>query len=252
MRPRTKEVEVNGHAVTVKWNDTCNFYQPVRAHHCSVNNDCVDKFDHHCPWVGTTIGRRNYRTYLAFVFSATALCIFVVAASGVQIKLKKDELGKNAAAQGGEGGEGDTLEAMRECPGALVVMSVAFIFFWFVGALAAFHTYLISTNQTTYEHFRRNLYDPRPPNPYDVGLLGNCAEACCWRTPPSKVDFRARWSDAHAELERAAEEARLARAGVTRDACEVELAERGQAGGGRLQTGTKQQPASGGAPVVRA
>ena len=48
---------MNGHKVTLKWNDSCNFYQPPRAHHCSINNDCIEKFDHHCPWVGTTIGQ---------------------------------------------------------------------------------------------------------------------------------------------------------------------------------------------------
>lgn len=56
-RPRTKEVEVRGVKVSLKWNESTNFYQPPRAHHCSVNNDCVAKFDHHCPWVGTCVGR---------------------------------------------------------------------------------------------------------------------------------------------------------------------------------------------------
>lgn len=54
---RAKDVLVNGHRVTVRYNDTCHFYQPPRAHHCSVNDNCIERFDHHCPWVGTTIGK---------------------------------------------------------------------------------------------------------------------------------------------------------------------------------------------------
>lgn len=50
-------MNVNGHRVTVRYNDTCHFYQPPRAHHCSVNDNCIERFDHHCPWVGTTIGK---------------------------------------------------------------------------------------------------------------------------------------------------------------------------------------------------
>ena len=56
-RCRTKDVLVNGHRVQVRYNDTCHFYQPPRAHHCSVNDNCIERFDHHCPWVGTTIGK---------------------------------------------------------------------------------------------------------------------------------------------------------------------------------------------------
>jgi palmitoyltransferase ZDHHC9/14/18 len=93
-RPRYREeiVEGTGKAVTVKWNDTCNFYQPPRAHHCSVNDDCVDKFDHHCPWVGTTIGRRNYRTFLFFVFGTLLMCVYVVCVCALQIQIKRDDL----------------------------------------------------------------------------------------------------------------------------------------------------------------
>lgn len=50
-------MDVNGYRVTVRYNDTCHFYQPPRAHHCSVNDNCIERFDHHCPWVGTTVGK---------------------------------------------------------------------------------------------------------------------------------------------------------------------------------------------------
>jgi hypothetical protein len=53
---RSKDVWVNNQKVTIRYNDTCHFYQPPRAHHCSMNDNCIERFDHHCPWVGTTIG----------------------------------------------------------------------------------------------------------------------------------------------------------------------------------------------------
>ena len=53
--------------------------------HHSVQDTCVDKFDHFCPWVGNAIGRRNYRLFVLFLVCTHSLTLLVFSAAVLSI-----------------------------------------------------------------------------------------------------------------------------------------------------------------------
>ncbi|XP_044396380.1 probable protein S-acyltransferase 4 isoform X2 [Triticum aestivum] len=173
---RTKDVNVNGFTVKLKFCETCLRYRPPRSSHCSICNNCVQKFDHHCPWVGQCIGLRNYRYFFLFIATSTFLCISVLIFSWLNVHGEMQDNG------------GSIWKALRKEVYSFVLIIYTSIVVWFVGGLTVLHLYLISTNQTTYENFRYN-YDKKD-NPYRKSITKNFAEVFFTKIPPPLNDFR--------------------------------------------------------------
>uniref|UniRef100_A0A672ZLQ5 Palmitoyltransferase n=1 Tax=Sphaeramia orbicularis TaxID=375764 RepID=A0A672ZLQ5_9TELE len=157
--PRTREVQINGQTVKLKYCFTCKIFRPPRASHCSLCDNCVERFDHHCPWVGNCVGRRNYRFFYLFILSLSFLTIFIFAFVITHVILTP--------------------------PPAVLV---CFFSIWSIVGLSGFHTYLISSNQTTNEDIKGSWSNKRGKdnyNPYSYGtILSNCCAALCGPLPP--------------------------------------------------------------------
>lgn len=152
--------------------ETCHIYRPPRCHHCSDCDNCVEVFDHHCPWVGNCIARRNYRFFVLFLVSTGIMLAFVFGVSCryfVLIKDNSDDLG----------------ETISNAPVALGLMIYCGVVFLPVLCLTSYHVNIISSGQTTKEEIKR-MYQGGV-NPNDHGCLHNWKLVLCGQRAPTKL-----------------------------------------------------------------
>jgi len=164
----SRDLPVAGVLYKLRYCTTCCLYRPPRASHCHICDACVERFDHHCPWLGNCVGKRNYAYFLVFLTSTTALGIFGMGVSAAHLGSLAVDEGKDSAA---------FERASQEAIPAWIVMLLCIPASCFTLGLLLFHTLLVSRGQTTYEKLKKSsgAYHAYARGSVCSNLLGICS-----------------------------------------------------------------------------
>jgi len=177
-----RSTEINGVTVQLKWCHTCRIWRPPRASHCSECNVCVERFDHHCPWMGQCIGRRNYRYFIGFVVSVSLLCLYTAGASlsVLMQEVKHQQQHRTIFVD-------EVVQGVQRSPVVTTMLLFPLLVLLCVGPLACYHCGLVSDNRTTNEEIKGSYAGN---NPFSHGWKANCHEVCCAALEVSRIHPR--------------------------------------------------------------
>lgn len=142
--------------VIIKYCSTCHIWRPPRSSHCAICDVCVLSHDHHCVFLNSCVGYRNYTYFIWFLLSITITCGFLILTTSLNLFT-----------------QGNIKSTIKSNPVSLLLFIYSLLGLWYPLLLLLFHIFLTSQNLTTREYLNNVRADPNFEHVYSMGILQN-------------------------------------------------------------------------------
>ncbi|CAF2791483.1 unnamed protein product [Rotaria sp. Silwood2] len=161
--PRTDfDRRQHAHVITDLYCHVCDVHVTEKAKHCSSCNKCIYSFDHHCIWLNTCVGGKNYRLFLSMLSLIVIGTLFIFFNSLLQFIGSFQDVSSSSSSSSLSlkpyyGLDQYAILMIPSSKAAFQVMTaiVAFISIvtWgLTGYLLSFHIYLCYYDYSTYDY----------------------------------------------------------------------------------------------------
>jgi len=135
------------------WCRTCEIIRPPRASHCRQCDNCVLRYDHHCPFLNNCIAQRNYAFFVGFLCSILFSTVFGISVTLTWSSVVEQEMYAKKMKSIGQPLDVDVADSVSSGVSNLVfyIGSVVSVLSVCVLGFLGYHLFLVYQGKTTKE-----------------------------------------------------------------------------------------------------
>ena len=218
---QNKLIIIRGYQFKLKICNTCKIVRSPGISHCRKCNCCVEKFDHHCPWIGNCIGKNNYKYFICFllffnilIFNNSIICCVYISNQNRVLKKEKENYQKFCVNNKNESNNNNfnnnnnnkdikkkydinfcknfkNLNVFEKEYMCFFVILLSILTGIFITILFGYHIYFTCRNMTTYSNLKMGVIFILFGNPFSLNNWKKNVKRTLCSKYKKKVDFQA-------------------------------------------------------------